>query len=125
MKEFFDNLEFFPYAYEITKELVNRYELYLVSIGTMSNLQYKAEFIKHRLPFIENVVLIHNKGSKMCKGIVNTPEDSIFIDDVTSNLDSVSSRKKIIYGAEKPWNTQGNQYKRLYDWIDVANEFLR
>jgi len=125
MKEFFDQLEFFPHAYEVMKELVKKYEVYIVSIGTLSNLQYKAEFIKHKLPFIENVVLIHNKGSKMCKKIVNTPEDSIFIDDVISNLDSVSSKYKYIYGDCKPWNTQHNNYKRLYNWIDVANKFLK
>jgi 5'(3')-deoxyribonucleotidase len=125
MKEFFDNLELFPYAYEITKELAKRYELYIVSIGSLSNLQYKAEYIKHKLPFINNVVLIYNRECKMNKAIVSCPEDSIFMDDVVSNLDSVNSRKKIIYGAEKPWNTEGNQYKRLYNWIDVANEFLK
>lgn len=125
MKEFFDNLELFPYAYEITKELVKKYELYIVSIGTLSNLQYKAEYIRHKLPFVNNVVLIYNKECKMNKAIVNCPKDSIFLDDVTSNLDSVNSRYKFIYGEPKPWNTQGNQYKRLYNWIDVANEFLK
>jgi 5'(3')-deoxyribonucleotidase len=125
MKEFFDNLELFPYAYEITKELTKRYEVYIVSIGTMSNLQFKSEYIRHRLPFIDNVVLIYNKQCKMNKSIVNTPEDSIFIDDVTSNLDSISSRQKFVYGVPKPWNTEGNQYKRLYNWIDVTNEFLK
>jgi 5'(3')-deoxyribonucleotidase len=125
MKEFFDNLELFPYVYEVTKELSKRYELYIVSIGTLSNLQYKSEYIRHRLPFIDNVVLIYNKECKMNKAIVNCPEDSIFMDDVVSNLDSVNSRHKYIYGIEKPWNTEGNQYKRLYNFIDVANEFLK
>jgi 5'(3')-deoxyribonucleotidase len=125
MKEFFDHLELFPYAYEITKELTKKYELYLVSIGTMSNLQYKAEYIRHRLSFIDNVVLIYNKECKMSKAIVDCPEDSIFIDDVVSNLESVKSRHKFIYGEPKQWNTEGNQYKRLYNWIDVANQFLR
>jgi 5'(3')-deoxyribonucleotidase len=74
MKEFFDNLELFPYAYEITKELAKRYELYIVSIGSLSNLQYKAEYIKHKLPFINNVVLIYNRECKMNKAIVSCHE---------------------------------------------------
>lgn len=124
MKEFFDNLELFPLAYEVTKELSKKYELYLVSIGTMSNLQYKSEYIRHKLPFIDNVVLIYNKECNTNKAIVNCPEDSIFMDDVLSNLLSVNSRYKYIYGDEKPWNAQESNCRRLYNFHEVALEFL-
>lgn len=125
MKEFFDGLELFQNAYEVTKELTKRYELYVVTIGSINNIIYKLEYIRNTLPFIENIIPIYNKNCTMNKSIINCPEDSIFLDDVTTNLDSVNSRHKFIYGVPKPWNTEGNQYNRLCNYVDVANKFLR
>lgn len=127
MKEFFRGLEMQPNAYNVVRELNKKYELCIVSIGTMSNLQHKAEYIKNNLSFIDDVVLLYNKGSQMDKSIVNCPEDSIFMDDVLENLLSVRSGHKYVYGVEKPWNVYSANcgYKRLMNYEDVANEFLK
>jgi 5'(3')-deoxyribonucleotidase len=125
MKEFFNGLKLQPNAYDVIKELNEKYDLCIVSIGTMSNLQYKAEYIKNNLSFINNAILLYNKGSHMNKSVVNCPEDSIFMDDVLSNLYSVKSKNKYIYGVEKPWNINGMSCKRLLSYDEVANEFLK
>jgi len=124
MKEFFKGLELQHDAYDVVRELNKKYDLCLVSIGTMNNLQHKAKYIGDKLSFIDNVVLIYNKGSEMNKSIVNCPEDSIFMDDVFKNLLSVRSVHNYVYGVEKPWNVESS-YKRLLNYEAVANEFLR
>jgi len=127
MKEFFDRLELFPNAYEVLKEISKRYELWVVSIGTYDNLHWKAKYIKEKLPFIKNCLLINNGEVKMDKSILSppfAPVDSIFMDDVYSNLLSAGVYKKYCYGKVYSYNQEwtGN---RLYNYIDVANQFLR
>lgn len=127
MKELFDNLELFPNAYEVIKELSKKYELWLVTIGTDDNLFNKIPYIKYKLPFIKNKLYINNSNSKMNKCVLSppfAPEDSIFMDDVYSNLISANVNHKYCFGKVYSYNKEwtGN---RLYNYIDVANEFLR
>jgi hypothetical protein len=127
MKEFFDRLELFPNAYEVLKEISKRYELWMVSIGTDDNLFHKIQYVKHRLPFIKNKVYINNSEVKMDKCILSppfAPSDSIFMDDVYSNLVSANVYHKYCYGKVYSYNQEWTG-KRLYNYIDVANEFLR
>lgn len=127
MKEFFDCLELFPNAYEVLKEISQRYELWGASIGTYDNLHWKSKFIKCRLPFMKNCLLINNSEIKMDKCILSppfAPSDSIFQDDVYNNLMSANVFHRYCFGKVYSYNEQwkGN---RLYNYIDVANEFLR
>lgn len=120
--KFFEILEFMPNAEEIIKELHNKYQIIICSIGTFDNISLKSQWIKNNMPYINNMILINNEGIKMDKSIVNMNE-SIFIDDVSSNLFSSNSEMKILYGQKFKWNEnwQGLWCK---DWFEIANLLL-
>ena len=111
-------------TYEVVREINNKYQIIVASIGTPKNLSLKSLYLKETLPFIKDYILISNEGCKMNKEIIqmNYP-DSIFIDDVTTNLDSSNAQNKFIFGLEYPWS-QTKNYHRLWDWTDVANKLL-
>ena len=131
---FFDNLEFFPNALEVLQELQKKYEIYIVTIGTLKNLELKAKFIHKKLPFIKNVILLSNEGCQMNKSIVDmsnhdNDEFNIFLDDNEGNLYSQQNTSNLVryaYGIKKPWNSQWiNQGGRhLKDWNEVRNALL-
>jgi len=123
MELFFIGLEFIDeYTYKILKELNEKYQIIITSIGTYDNITYKSQWVKGNLPFIKDSIFLINNGCKMNKSVVNM-QDSIFIDDVTTNLDSSNAVNKYIFGKEYPWS-QTNDYHRLWNWTDVAKELL-
>lgn len=130
---FFDNLEFFPNAIEVLHKLQKKYEIYIVTIGTLKNLELKAKFIHKKLPFIKNIILLSNEGCKMDKSIVNMQGtndiNNIFIDDNENNIfsqDKTPNLMKYCFGNEKPWNSKWKSMggKWLNDWNEVGKELL-
>jgi 5'(3')-deoxyribonucleotidase len=114
-----------PNAKEVLKELNNKYNIIICSIGTNMNLSRKAKWINQYLPFIKNCILINNGNSLMDKSIVNM-KDGILIDDVGSNLISSNAKYKICFGKIFPWNAELPQdYIRIADWKDIENYLLK
>jgi 5'(3')-deoxyribonucleotidase len=121
---FFKLLKFMPDAEETIKELQNKYQVIIVSIGCYDNISLKAQFIKNKMPYINDAVLLTNQGIKMDKGIVNMNyPDSIFIDDVKSNLDSSNAERKILYGKRFDWNREWVG-EHCETWSDVRERLL-
>jgi 5'(3')-deoxyribonucleotidase len=124
---FFNHLEFMDDdTYDVLRELNEKYEIIVASIGSPNNLSYKALWLKNNLPFITNYVLINNGNCEMNKSIINMKykgNSSIFIDDVLSNLISSNADFKFIYGRVHPWNSE-SKYPRLKDWNEVGNVLL-
>jgi len=111
-------------TYEVVRELNEKYQIIIASIGTPINLSLKALYLKETLPFIKDYILLYNDGIKMNKEIIQMDyPDSIFIDDVTTNLDSSNAQNLFIFGKEYPWS-KTNDYHRLWDWTDVAKKLL-
>ena len=123
-KLFFKNLEFFPKAKEIIKELSNKYEIIICSIGTYNNIYHKTEWIKDNLPFIHRFIgLVDDEHCFMDKSIVNM-KNAIFLDDNKNNLDSSNAELKICYGKEYPWNDKWIGL-RTFDWQEVEKLLLK
>ena len=122
---FFDCLELInDNTFEILKELNEKYQIIIASIGTPINLSLKALYLQENLPFIKDYILMHNNGIKMNKEIIKMDyPDSIFIDDHVSNLISSNAVNKYVFGKDYPWS-KTNDYKRLWNWTDVAKELL-
>ena len=123
---FFKNLKLInDNTYEVVRELNEKYQIIIVSIGTPGNLSLKALYLKETLPFIKDYILIYNDGCKMDKSsiVMNDTSDAIFIDDVTTNIESSNAPIKFIFGKEYPWS-QTKNFKRLWNWTDVAKELL-
>ncbi len=115
---FFDKLEFINCnTFEIIKELNKEFEIHIVTIGTINNIAQKSIWIKKNLPFIKHCEFLFNNGCKMDKSIVDM-KDSIFIDDVLSNLESSNAKYKIIFGDEYEWN-RDSEHIRCFNWSDV------
>jgi len=124
-RELFNNLDFINHnTYDILEQLNNKYEIILVSIGSYSNIAYKTHYIKNNLPFITESIFLVNQGCKMTKALVNmTGEGNVFLEDVESNLRSVSVWRKICFGVIKSWNENWDG-ERAFNWTDVANKLL-
>lgn len=121
---FFKLLKFMPDAEEVIKELQNKYQVIIVSIGCYDNISLKAQFIKNKMPYIKDAILLTNQGIKMDKGIVNMYyPGSIFIDDVKSNLDSSNAERKILYGQKFDWNKEWTG-EHCETWNDIKERLL-
>lgn len=121
---FFVSAEFFDNTYEVLEELSEKYQIIICTIGTPTNISYKTIWIETMLPFITDVIYIQNQGCKMNKSIVNMGSNSIFIDDVSSNLFSSNANLKICYGKCYEWNLDW-QGLRAKDWLSVKNMLLK
>jgi len=121
---FFRKLDFIDdNTYEVLETLNQKYNIIICSIGTPLNISKKVLWLEEKLPFIKNYVLIANNDCKMDKSIINTGKDSIFIDDIPSNLESVESERKILFGEKFSWN---NFWEGEYcvTWSDVRERLL-
>lgn len=120
---FFQVLEFInDNTYDVLKELNEKYQIIICSVGTNKNISYKSMWIQSKLPFIRNSIYINNGDCKADKSIVNM-QDSIFIDDCSSNLYSSNAKVKICFGEEYGWNNDWEGI-RCVNWTDVQKLLL-
>lgn len=113
-------------TYEVLVDLSKKYQLIICSIGTPRNIAYKACWLEKKLPFIKDYVLISNPNCYMNKSIVNM-EDSIFLDDIPSNLISsnCNEKDKYLFGKRYPWNDESLwNSKWCSDWNEVGDRLL-
>jgi 5'(3')-deoxyribonucleotidase len=129
VEEIFTHPLFFQFAqfinsntYETLEKLNNKYELIVCSIGWPKNLAYKALWLEKKIPFIKDYVLISNPACKMNKSIVNM-QDSVFLDDIPSNLDSSNADRKILFGKRYSWNNEW-QGEWHANWSEVEERLL-
>lgn len=124
MELFFKDLEFInPNTYEILEELNEKYQIIICSIGEYQNISYKTMWVKENLPFIKDSIFIVNEGCKMTKSLANMSDlNSIFIDDVESNLISSNAPYKILFGELHQWNKNWTG-QHCIDWSSVK-EYL-
>ncbi|MDV3425792.1 MAG: HAD hydrolase-like protein [Bacillota bacterium] len=123
-KNYFQELEFFPGAYEVLQRLNTKYDLIICSIGTLTNISNKSLWIKSKLPFIDNTILISTKllpgGIKTDKSSINM-RGGIFIDDHQENLFTSDADYKICFGRKYDWNSKwlGD---RCLTWEQIENK---
>ncbi len=127
--EMFASETFFDYAdfinentKEIIEKLCNKYDVITCSIGTIRNIQFKLDWLNTNLPCIKNHIMLVKYGCTMNKETVNM-QDSIFIDDVKTNLDSSNAKIKVCFGDTYVWNKDWNSY-RCTNWSDVGRLLL-
>jgi len=121
-KEFFQYLKPFRNTVEVLNKYKDKYEMCIVTIGTLKNLSHKAEYIEKYFPMVHNTILINNTGCKMDKSMIKmkgTDEcPSVFIDDHGDNLKSSNADIKIVYGKAYDWNKDIVKL-RAYNWLEV------
>lgn len=115
---FFDILEFQPNAYEVLEELNKKYNLIIVTSGTLQNLHLKSKWIEENIPFINDVILIKSKD----KSLINM-KNSIFIDDLASNLETSNAEMRIVFGKIKGWNEDWKGM-RCENWLEIKEVLL-
>lgn len=115
---FFKHLEFIDFRTEdVIKQLCEKYEVIVATLGTPLNIAKKVIWLRDNLPCIKEYVLLVNDRVKMDKSVVNM-SGAIFIDDHADNLDSSNAGHKIIFGDFYDWN-RDSEYTRCINWIDV------
>lgn len=116
-------LELFPHAYRVLKDLSEKYEVIIVSIGTFDNISNKNKWIRKHLPFIkEAIMLCKDQDVIMDKSIVDM-SSGVFIDDIKSNLDSTNAKRKILFGKKFAWNEEW-QGEYCADWLEVEKSLI-
>ena len=109
-------------TYDVLKELKSKYKITIVTIGTPKNVALKAKYIEYELPFIDDYVLLVNKGCKMNKSVVNM-DNAIFLDDMPSNLASTNAKRKILVGKIFPWNNNWTN-EHCLNWTEIRERLL-
>jgi 5'(3')-deoxyribonucleotidase len=119
---FFRYVEFMPNAKEVLLELNEKYDIYLLTIGTLLNISQKAIWIKDNLPFIKNTILISKEGGKMGKDNI-LMDNGIIIDDHQDNLTNPTCGLPIVFGKKYVWN-EGFKGDRCETWEEVREMLL-
>lgn len=124
-KDLWFYVECLPYAKKILYDLTEKYQVIICSIGSKENIAYKSLWLNENLNFIDDVILISNKGIKMDKSIVDM-SNSTFVDDNEKNLYSSNATRKIAFGKvfdwNKAWISEGGEH--AIDWIDLGMKLL-
>lgn len=120
---FFDYAEFINgNTKEIIEELCNKYNVITCSIGTIRNIQLKLDWLNENIPCIKNHIMLIKDINTMSKETVNM-QDSIFVDDVKSNLDSSNAMAKICFGDTYNWNKDWTGLRAI-NWSDIGGILL-
>lgn len=129
MKEFFYQLNLFPNCRDVLKELKEKWELIIVTIGTHDNLKLKIDYIENYLPFVDRFILQYNgENCFMNKDLINMNikgnEENVFLDDHSGNLHSSNCLIKLNYGIEADWNKDWIG-TRIRDWASFREVMIR
>lgn len=119
---FFEYVQFMHNAKEVLLELSERYNIHIISIGTLLNVSQKAIWIKENLPFIKNVILISKDGGKMGKDKI-VMDGGIVLDDHQENLTNPTCSLPIAFGKVFEWNSSF-QGVRCSNWEAVRELLL-
>lgn len=100
-KEFFDGLEFKPFALEIFNKYKDKYEIVITTKGTVDNLELKEQWLRDKLG--KEISFLGLSGNPHDKSSVNM-KNGIQIDDNSSCLRTNAS-VRILYrdGHSYPW----------------------
>ena len=128
-KEIWEDHNFFSLLEFINKDtkdvlikLNEKYNITVVSIGTLINIVLKAAWSSIYLPFINNYVLIKNANCKTDKSMVNM-EGGILIDDMPPNLEGSNAKEKILFGKIYYWNKNWKG-EHCANWSEIAKRLL-
>lgn len=111
---FFRRLGIKPHAQEVVAWLVEHYDVYIATAYHPDTCVDKVEWVKEHLPMIDprNVIFINPKY------LLNT---DYLIDDGPHNIEAFKQQAIVMDGA---WNRHlGDQYPRVYNWLDVKAYF--
>lgn len=114
-KGFFRNLKVIPDSQQIVQELMEAYDVFIVSSAMefRNSLEDKYDWLAEHFPFIgwKNIMFCGQK-------IVNT---DLMIDDRTKNFAHFAGRKLLF---SSPHNLTIEGYERVDTWKDVAEKLL-
>lgn len=112
---FFRTLPVMPNAIEVVKELMNDYEIYIVTAAMEFplSLYEKYEWLQEHFPFIswKNIIMCGDKS------VIDT---DYLIDDHIKNLDFCKGRP-IMFNAGH--NSNIDHHQRVHSWDEVRNLF--
>lgn len=121
---FFYDLEFIGGAKTHLKSLASQFDITICTIGTYDNISRKSNWIQHRLPFLTSSIFINpNHDYRAGKSVIDM-KDSIFVDDVSLNLEGSNAKVKICFGDVFSWNEDWKG-TRCYTWAELYKELMK
>lgn len=130
-EKFFERLELMPNAYEVLKRLNEEYDVAICSVHDMKTAHRKDGYIRNRLPFIKEIILIGYDG----KFDKSSQQGHIIIDDKASCLKG-DREQKILFGnygynqleyatgVEKEILLNDDRIIRANDWL-MVNDIIK
>jgi 5'-nucleotidase len=114
---FFRDIEVYPDAIEVVRELNKKYQIFVVSAATEfpNSLKDKIEWLDELFPYL------NWKQYCLCgdKSLVQT---DLMIDDRSRNFIHLKGSKTYLYSAHH--NVAETAYERVNDWKEVAQKLL-
>ena len=114
---FFRDIDVYPDAIEVVKELNKKYRIFIVSAAMEfpNSLKDKVEWLDEFFPFLDW------RQYCLCgdKSVVQT---DLMIDDRSRNFTHLKGSKAYLYTAHH--NVSETEYERVNDWKDVAEKLL-
>lgn len=128
--EIFNSDEFFTLAkqsiYFNSKKVIEKFskdfDVFILTIGTPTNIKLKIDFLKENFPFISKYIMILMDNVKMDKSIINMRKEDTIIDDVYSNIESSSAGNRILFsygGIQTEWNEYGKYMELTNTWSEI------
>ena len=114
---FFRGMAVMPDSQAVMKELVVKYEVFIVSAAVEFplSMKEKTEWLQEHFPFIDWRFIVFCGHKYMIQA-------DFLIDDHLRNLAAFTTGKPLMFTA--PHNTHLNGYDRVKDWKDIAARFL-
>ena len=116
-KGFFRDVPVMEHSQEVLKEMNQRYEIFIVSAAVEfpSSLQDKYEWLMENFPFFSWKQLVLCGDKRMVHG-------DHMIDDIDRNLHHFKGNK---YLFSAPHNRWSNEFRRINNWREAAEIFLK
>lgn len=114
-EEFFEKVEFMPWADLILGKLNDFFDIHIVSMGHTKNLELKQIWCKNNIPYasFEGFNFDEHTDKSKCN-----MKGGVFIDDVTQNLNTSNAIQRICYGDKYAWNKDWEGL-RCANWFDI------
>lgn len=116
---FFQNIQYMPWSQLVMNELMEHYNVKIVSMGDYPNLKMKQQWVANNFNCEFIGVDFKDCSDKSLIDMAN----GVLIDDSINMLNTCNANIKICFGDIYSWNKDWKG-QRLTNWMDIRNYFL-
>jgi len=125
-QHFFDYLGFYDDAKRVIGRLVEKYNVIICTSAFPMNASKKVLWIEEHLPEVDEIIILINKSGNGYgkERVAMMEEDSIFIDDHPTNLESTKASQKYLFKFKETDYNGGYDGNVVTSWKEVEEILL-